>query len=1301
LRGFFRCLLTIVILSPLLSTAYAGTFKNPPLIPTITDPLGVASADLNHDGNLDLVYADGAGAHVLIGNGDGTFSHGQDISLPPGICGSRSCVVNIVDVNRDGIPDLIFTGFLFVDGGEETTAEVAAFLGNGDGSFQPPIVSSFPPAGYIIYLLGQQVAFGDINEDGAVDILAPLAGGLTVLLGDNSGKFSLGTSMFTYTSGANYLADLNGDGHLDIVTTDNLGAEFLVFFGNGDGTFRQPFARYQTGAPTGGMLLTDLDGDGHPDVVAEIYPGEIVILKGNPDGTFAAPSPIASIPTTVSVTASGDFNGDGLKDLFFLTPTGVGTALGQGNLAYGHITSSVSGSVPFESQVSTVAQGDFNSDGHLDIAMGVEGGIVILEGNGDGTFKSADFYDMGQTVGATAVADFNGDGIPDIAVTLPATFPRLLIGTGQGTFNLGPDPNPSYGSQSPFSNLEVGDFNGDGKKDLTMGNQVPNGASSGQQYAEFGNGNGSFGSQVPIPNGGPVVGDFNNDGRSDTISDGVSAINVSLGQADGSFLTVSTTLRTPSTQGLVGVGDVNHDGKLDVVIGYAGYMEVWLGNGDGTFSYARSIGNINGLESYVSTIADIDHDGNADIIVAGSSLVAIAYGNGDGTFQPPVFRPVSHSYSQIVVADVNMDNMPDLVLSDGISVAVLLNKGQRQFGQEIDYVAGSSISYLNVVDVNGDGFPDIVAANPAGTTVVVLLNEPNGTSPEGMAVSGNFTISPEPSNSGEPIVLTLTVSAAGAGAPVPTGSVTYTVDGSFIATVSLVNGTAGYTLATTLSPTQHTITATYDGDKVYAPASFAALDTILPPVYPTNTALVASSSSVLTSQTVRLTATVSGSPQPPSGVITFQDGNTTLGSMAINSNGIAYFDTAILSAGVHNLTATYQGDSQETYTGTGTYVSAIYSVSTSPILVLTVNDITTTTVLTASGLTPTAGTVVSFTANVHSSMGTPFGGVTFYDGAVNLGTSSLQSDGSASFSTASLGVGPHNVSAAFNPNASFGGSPSSALSVTVVAASAGTAATVISLSAENNSATGDSTLSAKVEAVSGSPSGFVIFLDSGQILASVATDGSGTATLPVTALSSGVHALSASFVGTAEFAPSVSPELMEQWPATGPGFSLGIAENFVPVVGASSENVQLTITPAAGFGQQVQLSCSAGLPSGYSCIFSPASLDAGGTSYLQIHRSLGLTESHTETRPWFVAVPGIFVFLLCLSPIRRTANRRPICFLMLVLSCLSFSILSGCESVSSIDRSQMFVASIQASAGTGTGMIVHTAQITVNISDLK
>jgi len=1280
----------------LMAAARAQTFKNPPLIPTTFDLLGLATLDVNHDGKLDLIYIDGqsyapSALHVLLGNGDGTFIHAQDVSLPTGICASLRCAITVADVTGDGNVDIILGGSV------QTTPEIAVLIGNGDGTFQPPILTTFSQSNNLYALLRDGIGVGDLNGDGAADLVVPDSANdlIYVLLGDNTGKFTLSSTITNGTRDSLYLEDINGDGKLDIVATDLLGAGAEVLLGNGDGTF-QPPVRYTTAPGTGAMLLTDVDGDGHPDLVAEVYPGQIMVLKGNPDGTFAAASVVATVPTADVLAGTGDFNGDGQTDLTFLTPAGVGVLLGKGGLTYGSMQTSVSG---YSSYVKPVV-GDFNMDGHADIAMPVEGGIALLFGKGDGTFASADGYDVGQLVGSVTVADFNGDKFLDIAAALPATFPRLLLGNGLGNFALATDQNSSYGSQSPAVNIAAADFNGDGKSDIAV-LQVPNASS----YLLLGNGNGSFDATTLLPSGSVVAGDLNNDGRADLVSISGGAIVSSLGQTNGTFTTVSTPLRNPTFASIAAIGDVNHDGKQDLLLVAYTQIEVWLGNGDGSFQYSGSFSIPGQLlaQGQSAAIADLDGDGNADLVLlpnpfpdAPLTPLAVFYGNGDGTFQAPVMVPISHRYTQVIVSDVNRDGKPDLVLNDGNGIAVMLNLGGRKFDSEEHFVAGQTLSTVSVQDVNGDGFPDIVAANPSGTTVTVLLNQPNGTA-NGAACAGVFAISPEPSNFGQPFTLTLTVSGVGANAPVPTGTVSFSIDGAFVTSVPLTAGAASYSVSSALIPVPHTIIATYNGDKVYAPKSFAAIHVVQPPTYTTQTALTAAPSSLLTSQTVRLVATVTSTPPVPSGIVTFLDGGTTLGSATIDANGNAYHDTALLSAGAHFLTATFQGFTQPGFAASNaSYTAAVFAPSTSSPATVSVTANATTTSLSSSASSPTSGTVVTFTATVASGAGTPFGDVTFYDGSNLLGTMGLKSDGTTSFSTASLGTGAHSVTASFNANGPFGGSASAPSGITVSFASPGLASTFVSFSPEINPANGSATLVANVIALNGTPVGTVTFLDQGAILGTAETDGAGLANLRIKALPSGVHSLTASFSGASLFAPSVSSEIRAQWPQTGPGFALQLGSQFLRVAPGRTGALRVSVVPIGAYNQQVQLSCAGGVPTGYGCSFSPATLSGGGTSTLTIRTLATRAEANgarslSERAPFYGLALGLIFFFVTGAAGRRM---HAVQLLLLLICCCTISLLGGCSVAPPAGTGvQKAVLTIRALSGSGSGAIVQSTQV--------
>ena len=1292
-----------VCLLLLASAAGAQSFRNPLMIPTSSDPASIAAGDFNGDGVPDLVYdtvsVNGSGCtlHVLLGKGAGAYTDGQVIGLPGPLGGA----INVADVNGDGIPDLILGG-----GGTSTTSGVVAtLLGNGDGTFATPVISTFSVssgAGYIS--TARKMGIADINGDGAVDLVIPDASNtsLYILLGNKTGQFQYSGEIFngSYPTEA-FLADLNGDGNLDLVALGPTGGTVTVYLGKGDGTFATG-VNYNLGPGPGNMLLIDLDGDGKLDIVTEseavtnsqVYP-QIVFLHGNGDGTFAPATPIVSpLQATMGMLIDvADYNGDGVLDLVVNDQVGVGVLLGKGSLTYSPVVSYLAGSTGYGS--TNIVFGDLTKNGHRDIAMGVEGGIVELLDNGDGTFASAPFYDLGSTVGAAAIADFNADGNPDIAVTVSAEYPRVLLGNGDGTFQLEADQNTSYGTNDPASSIAAATFTGAKVADLSApssGGPVNIAAPE----VMFGKGDGTFAVPLAEGSGSTEIADFNGDGRADMVSADGSNITVLLGQANGTFASVTTPLRTPTySNAVTAIGDLNGDGKPDLVIG----SQIWLGNGDGTFTYMdtfdlSAVGNIDASTFGSAAIADLNGDGKADLVLSGVSNVQaliILYGNGDGTFQSPVLLPVSHNYSAITVADVNGDGKPDLILNDTAGIAVVLNLGSGRFAPEQHYIAGGYIGTVSVADLNHDGYPDIVVTNgegSTGSTVAILLNQPSVSLPGGPVPIGSLAFSPEPSADQQPFKETLTLTSPTNGGVTPTGTVTFSVDGGFTANVTLSAGVASLTGPGSLSPGVHTISAAYSGDNNYRPAPYLALHTVNPPVYSTSAALTVTPNSVLTSQTVHMQATVTATGITPTGYITFLDGGQTLAGVQLNASGIAYFDTALLAAGTHSIVAQYDG-----YTSQNSYNPETFLTSSSAPAAVTVSAIPSVTTLSTSSASPTSGTVLTLTATVTSEAGTPFGGVTFFDATTQLGTSSLD-DGQATFSSASLASGQHEFTAVYGANATWAGSTSQQQPVNVKAVSGRLIGTLTSVSAALSSAGPGIRVAALVSSASAVPQGTVTFLMDGTVLGSAPADQNGNVTLLSTATpANGQHQFWASYGGGAVYAPSVSPALDWSPPRTGSGFSLSLDSDAVQVSPSSTATVHVLISAPAQSSEAISLSCAAGLPQGYTCEFSPASLTSPGVSTLTIGASQ-LSQRTSGANWWRKGALGISLSLFFFLPfVKRRRLSWPV--LMLALS-LVVVMPSGCSVTGrNTQVNEASVLVVRASGGTGSNASVNSAQLTI------
>lgn len=339
----------------------------------------------------------------------------------------------------------------------------------------------------------------------------------------------------------------------------------------------------------------------------------------------------------------------------------------------------------FSGSGSTVA-GDFNNDGKLDLAAGQSNStgfyINTYLGNGDGTFQ-APFPNHSVTpVQSMVTGDFNGDGKLDLVVLDDLGNVTIFLNHGNGIFV------QKQSFRIPATGLVVGDFNGDGKLDfVTAGFNA---------YIFLGNGDGTFATPQSIYApyrrlGGLAVGDFNGDGKLDlAISDPYNgSVDVLLGNGDGTFQTAVTYRASGEA---VAVADINGDGKLDIV---TNGISVLLGNGDGTF---RNGGGVSGGGGYISpVIADFNGDGKLDVAVLYGSI-KLFLGNGDGTFQSPLTLVGSDGASTLTLGDFNNDGKLDLVGTPlYLQVPVNLLPQSLNFGSQN---VGTKSSPQNVVATN-------------------------------------------------------------------------------------------------------------------------------------------------------------------------------------------------------------------------------------------------------------------------------------------------------------------------------------------------------------------------------------------------------------------------------------------------------------------------------------------------------------------------------------------------------------------------------------------------------------------------
>ena len=346
----------------------------------------------------------------------------------------------------------------------------------------------------------------------------------------------------------------------------------------------------------------------------------------------------------------------------------------------------------------------------------------------------------------TVVADFNGDGIPDVA-SANASFGAtstvsVFLGKGNGLFQ----PPVDYTTSTFTSGIVSGDFNQDGIPDIAAMSQGDT-LTDGDVAVFLGNGDGTFRGPVDNMLGTfPVsiaIGDFDGDGILDvaTVDYFANAADVSLGNGDGTF---KAPVAYPVGQGpgYIAAGRLKKDGFLDLVVADTdgNTMSVLLGRGDGTFHSQQFYPT--GRQPEFVAIGDVNMDGKADILIAnyGDPSVGVFLNNGNGTFQNQVSYPVGGPDAGIAIGDLDGDGIPDVAVSyyHPSKVGVLHGNGDGSFGAPAEFDTYQKQGYeVGLADLNGDGSLDIISAD-INASISVLLNQTSASATlSNVAVSGS------------------------------------------------------------------------------------------------------------------------------------------------------------------------------------------------------------------------------------------------------------------------------------------------------------------------------------------------------------------------------------------------------------------------------------------------------------------------------------------------------------------------------------------------------------------------------------
>jgi VCBS repeat-containing protein len=741
---------------------------------------------------------------------------------------------------------------------------VQVYAGVLDLSFSSP--TSFPTG-----TDSRSVAIADLNGDGKLDLAVANRGSanVSVLLGTGNGSFGAATNLGVGTNpNAVAIADLNSDGKLDLAVANSGSSNVSVLLGNGDGSFAAA-TNFGTSNGPASVAIADLNGDGKLDLAtASSGANAASVLLGNGDGTFGTATNfgVGIVPQSVAI---GDLNGDSKLDLVTANNNSddVSVLLGNGDGTFGTATNFGGDDIP-----QSVAIGDLNGDGRLDLAVANRGSanVSVRLGNGDGTFATATNFGVGLFPQFVAIRDVDGDGKLDLATASSGSDSvSVLLGNGNGTFaaatNFGTGDNPY--------SVAIGDLNGDGKLDLVTANRNSNNVSV----------------LLNTSNTAPVATNDSFITQEDTLFTGNVITNTNPNGAD------SDADNNPLTIATVNGSAANVGTTISLT---RGSLRL---NADGSFTYTPNA-NANGSDSFTYTLSDGTTTSNTATVsftinpVNDAPVVATPLADQSSpedtavnfTIPANTFSDVDNatltlgaslsddsalpSWLTFTSATGNFSGTPPLNFNGTLALKVTASDGQFSTASTFNLV----ITPVNDVPVaTNDSF--ITREDTVLTGNVIINTDPNGadSDPENTPLT-IATVNGSAANVGTPISLTK-------------GSLRLNADGSFTYTPNAnANGSDSFTYTlsdgTTTSNTatvSFTINPVNDAPVVANPL----LDRISPEDVAVNFTIPANTFSDVDGDTLSLSATLADNTALPSWLNFNAATGTFSGTPPLNFNG--------------------------------------------------------------------------------------------------------------------------------------------------------------------------------------------------------------------------------------------------------------------------------------------------------------------------------------------------------------------------------------------------------------------------------
>ncbi len=672
----------------------------PPVDYSTQSPWRVATADLDGDGDNDMVVLNFSAVSVLLNNGDGTFAANNEYQTEYFLD-----ALTIADLNNDGHADIVTSGSSYYG----INSKVSVLFGKGNGFFTTR-------TDYFLANSSASITSADFNSDGKADLAVTNDVGISLLLNKGDATFAQGTDYPTGESvRAVASADFNSDGKADLVVANYLGISVLL--NNGDGTFA-PKRDYAPDVAPDSLTVADLDGDGKTDIIAVNQSNKTVaLLLNNGDGTFAPKREYATSFDPLAVT-TGDFNGDGKSD-FVVTGqeksnTGGGIVslfLNDGNGAFTLRTN-----FSIAEGLSSVTTADLNGDGKADIVVGDSSNsklFVLLNSSG----KNTEFSEQTPVpvLGDSIINDPDGDpdwnaGSLQIQITANAdaadTLSIASADPGKNGIWLESNSNRLMAGSTWIGTADAASISSGTAWKLTFNELATN--------------------ELVQRVGRAIM--FNN--SSDTPSTDERSMTLTLSDNRGG----STTLVRQ-----VSVTPVNDAPTVSAIINPVATtaedtaVEI-------TFASLQAKGNAADIDGFVDGFV-VQHISSGSLKIGADAASATLYNaqtnnkidathhawwsaehNANGTLN--AFTVVAHDNGgkesatgvQVTVSVTPVQDAPVLSFQRTTTLS---------FAENVNYLVGYNSTELRTTDFNGDGKADLVLRNPAGFSV--QLNNGDGT----------------------------------------------------------------------------------------------------------------------------------------------------------------------------------------------------------------------------------------------------------------------------------------------------------------------------------------------------------------------------------------------------------------------------------------------------------------------------------------------------------------------------------------------------------------------------------------------